>query len=270
MSELSFSLIIVGFLGFSVLYAAAVLLFKSCPALNLHIGLSPYKAASRITALCHSSLLLPVVSYRLYSLWPHLPYLAANTGVELQLMSFSFSYFSHDLLHFLLVEPSDSVLLLHHLIAIGFYTSVIHAQQGGVAMLAALLMGEATNPLQCLWYLSKLSHSTSLYLLVSPVFTACFLLMRVIVVPLWVADIIPAYVAGWREGRLGGGYALGWSCMSVGMTVGSWLWSWQLAKGFLKVWKRKEGPDRQSAATADAQHVPGEFAAVKGSAYKYA
>ena len=270
MSELSFSLIIVGFFGFSLLYAAAVMVFKSFPALNLHIGLSPYKAASRITALCHSSLLLPFVWSRLYSLWPHLPYLAPNAGVELQLMSFSFSYFSHDLLHFLLVEPSDSVLLLHHLIAIGFYTSVIHAQQGGVAMLAALLMGEATNPLQCLWYLSKLSNSTTLYLLVSPVFTVCFLLMRVVVVPLWVADIIPAYYAGWRDGRLGGGYALCWSLMCVGMTVGSWLWSWQLAKGFLKMWKGKDGKDRLSGGKADVQHVPGEFAAVKGSASKYA
>ena len=266
MADVSFTLILAAFALFTTIYIAAVIVFKRYPALNLHTGLDPYKAASRITAITHSSCLLPFVAGRLLSLAPHFPYLAANTPLDCHVMSFSFAYFAQDVLHFALYEPGDMVLLLHHIICILFYTSVLHARIGGTAMLAAVLMGELTNPLQCVWYLSKLSGCQWLYERVSPLFTGCFLAVRVLVVPVWVVDIVTGYMGGWRRGELGVWYAWGWSAMSVAMMLGSWAWSWSLLNGYMKM-RRKRG---RVAAPAEKRAVGGdEFASVAGASSKY-
>ena len=152
MPDVSFTLIVAAFTVFTAIYIVAVIAFKRFSLMNLHVGLDPYKAASRITAITHSSCLLPFVGGRLLSLYPHFPYLAANTPLDCHVMAFSFAYFAQDILHFVLVEPQDTTLLLHHIICILFYTSVLHAHVGGTAMLAAVMMGELTNPLQCVWY----------------------------------------------------------------------------------------------------------------------
>jgi len=265
MADISFTLIIAAFSLFSLIYVAAVLTFKRFPALNLHTGLDPYKAASRITAITHSSCLLPFVAGRLLSLYPHFPYLAANTALDCHVMAFSFAYFAQDILHFVLVEPNDTTLLAHHIVCITFYTSVLHAHIGGTAMLAAVLMGEVTNPLQCVWYLSKLSSCTAVYQWVSPIFTGSFLVVRVLVVPVWVVDIVRGYVEGWRRGELGGVYAVCWSAMSVAMMLGSWVWSWQLLTGYMRM-RAKRGrvtPGEKRSVGGD------EFASVVGASSKY-
>ena len=265
MPDVSFTLILAAFLVFSAIYAAAVQVFKRYPALNLHKSLDPYKAASRITAITHSSCLLPFVAARMCSLFPHFPYLAANSPLDCRVMAFSFAYFAQDIVHFVLVEPHDTTLLLHHIICILFYTSVLHAHVGGVAMLAAVLMGELTNPLQCVWYLAKLSRATQLYERVSPVFTFSFLAVRVLLVPVWVVDIVRAYVGGWRRGELGAWYAVCWSAMSVAMMLGSWAWSWSLLSGYLKM-RAKRGrstPGELRAVGGD------EFQSVAGASSKY-
>ena len=266
MSDVSFTLILAAFVLFAFIYVASVIVFKRYPSLHLHAGLDPYKAASRITAITHSSCLLPFVAARMLSLAPHFPYLAANTPLDCHVMAFSFAYFAQDVIHFLLYEPGDTTLLLHHIVCILFYTSVLHARIGGTAMLAAVLMGELTNPLQCVWYLSKLSGCQWLYQLVSPLFTVCFLAVRVVVVPVWVVDIVLSYMAGWRRGELGVWYACGWSVMSVAMMLGSWAWSWQLLNGYLR--KRQ----KRGRVTAGEQRAVGgdEFVSAAGSSsHKY-
>ena len=114
-------------------------------------------------------------------------------------------------------------------------------------------------------YLSKLSGWQACYQWVSPIFTACFLVVRVVVVPVWVVDIVSSYMDGWRRGQLGAGYAWGWSAMSVAMMLGSWAWSWQLLGGYLRM-RAKRGrvtPGEKRAVGGD------EFASVVGATSKY-
>ena len=104
-----------------------------------------------------------------------------------------------------------------------------------------------------------------MYQWVSPLFTACFLAVRVLVVPVWVVDIVRSYMDGWRRGELGGWYAGGWSAMSVAMMVGSWVWSWQLLNGYLRM-RQKRGrvtPGEKRAVGGD------EFVSVSGTSSKY-
>ena len=242
MMELNWPLLCGSFCFFNLVYFTSVRLFRAFPQLHLSKGDAPYKAASRITALCHSTTLLPFLLYRLPSLHPqHIPFLSSPSPLDLSLLSFSLSYFTQDTLHFLLYEPTDTTLLLHHLISILFYTSILHTHLAGPAALAAIAMGELTNPLQCVWYLAKLCGSGRVYGVVSPVFTVAFVGMRVGVVPWWVWEIVRQFGEGWRRGEVGGGWAVMWSGMAVAMMLGSWVWSWQLSVGFLRWWTKRKG-----------------------------
>jgi len=105
---------------------------------------------------------------------------------------------------------------------------------GGQSMCVAQFLGEITNPLQSLWFISKIGNHLKLYNFLSTPFTICFMLIRVIVLPPIVYEIILQYYYGAAIGKLSYFNYYIWSAMCASMMVGGWIWSYKLVKGLIK------------------------------------
>lgn len=229
------------FVSFNIIYMTSYFAFKHVPSLGFSFTNQPIKAASRVTAMVHSTSLLPFVTYFVIQsinypiTTPLLNYVSPLTSFELTLLSWSASYFFQDFFHFILFERNDLFLLFHHIFSLVFFWSVYHLNVGGLAMCVAILTGESTNPLQTIWTLAKIGHHERVFDFISPIFTVTFIFMRSFVVPVWVFDIIVnGFVPAVNKGTLPVIYAIGWSFLCVAMTIGGLIWSVQLAKGFKK------------------------------------
>jgi hypothetical protein len=244
--------------GFYFLYILSAYILLHFPSLGFnssHFNTKQnrtrcYSAASRIIGIIHASVLTYGGLMELINLYYNnngLDYLRLNSNLEIALIEWSFSYFIIDLVHFWLHEREDLFLLIHHLISIGFFVSILYCNRGGVSYLVAAIGGEITNPVQSLWYLSKQGGYQRTYQFLSPVFTLLFVLFRVVLVPLIIYDLGHNYykqiIIEHNKIELNPIFPLTWFSMSVLMGLGGIVWSIQLVKGLIKFYtKKKQDP----------------------------
>jgi len=237
------------FLVFTCLYFISVVVFKKISWLSLSSSSLPFLAASRITAIVHSSLLVSFLVSRLFfsreqtSTSIHEPdYLEPLKSIDLLLFFWSSAYFIQDLLHLLVLEHGDLAMILHHLGCLLYIATVIAVGRGGLPMLLALFLGETTNPIQSIWALAKLSNRMALYRALSPIFTFVFVFVRALLVPMCVCFIIfgkKGFVRHASSNLVSPSLLLFWTVIILSMMIGSLSWAYKVTRGYLRM-RRKE------------------------------
>jgi len=134
---------------------------------------------------------------------------------------------------------------LHHIIAEVFNVWVLYLGMGGLSTIAALAMGELTNPLQAVWFLSKEMGYFKAHYRISVVFTWSFTASRVLLVPPWVAHILYSYHS--KPNALPLPTLVGWSILPLIVMFGGFLWSHSLIRGLPRLRDRLR--DRELAAS---------------------
>jgi hypothetical protein len=225
------------------IYFASVSFLNSTPFLNLCCESSgkhqfrAYNSASRIIGTCHFLVVVPGSAYALWNTYPWL-YSSVNSDLETFIMQISFAYFLADFYHFWFYERDDIPLLLHHMTCILFFAHVLGLGCGGQAAMVAILTGEVTNPLQSAWFLSRQAENHALTAKLSPVFTAAFTGVRIIILPVWCFDVCRGLIGGVGRGDLGPVVAAWWIFMMVCMVLGSVFWTYKILLGFKSYTKK--------------------------------
>jgi len=238
--------------GFLSIYDIALRLLNKYPARGLHndpadksTKYRAHSAASRFMGIAHSSTVAPLSILCLYYAWPNWNYTGPLSYIEERTIEITFAYFMADLVHFVLYEPDDYLLLVHHAICVGFFSHVSYLHKGGLAAMVAICTGEVTNPLQSSWFLAKLSGNKKLYGQLSGFFTTAFFILRVLILPPWAYFLIRDFFAGAQRGDITFGTAYGWSGTVLFMCLASWAWSYLICAGYRK-FRAKQHKEAQS------------------------
>ncbi len=112
---------------FSLLYFVSLLFFSFPPFPRTF---NRFHGSSRLMGIAHS---IPLCYSVFAYLYPHyhfpcsfsLSFSGLNSPFELRLLEWSSAYFIVDLIHFILFESSDRMLLMHHLVAFAFNGTVL-------------------------------------------------------------------------------------------------------------------------------------------------
>jgi len=78
----------------------------------------------------------------------------------------------------------------HHFACCLYAASCLYLGIGAETAAVATVVGEVTNPMQNIWFISKDVGRMDVYGALSPVFTYFFIIVRCILTPLWSADVI--------------------------------------------------------------------------------
>jgi TLC domain len=161
------------------------------------------EAAASLVATVHSVLLVPglLASFLSHSYSPSER--LANAPVWWQesstaLIQFCTGYMLYDglwnilVLHYPAYEPSDWMFLGHHLATIIYMSSARYVGAGASSAMMCMLLGESTNPLQNLYYVSQYGMALDCcngarmqvaHRVLEIVFSACYVFVRAVVGP---------------------------------------------------------------------------------------
>ncbi|KAG4206028.1 hypothetical protein ERO13_A04G138600v2 [Gossypium hirsutum] len=123
-----------------------------------------------------------------------------NTFLHNTVLEFSISYFSIDLLHYLIFFPNDTLFILHHLATLYvFFTCRFIVQHGSFALLVLLILAEITSFCQNVWTLAgyrkaDLPVAGKVFDLISLPFFAFYTIVRGIIGPLFVYKMGVFYI----------------------------------------------------------------------------
>lgn len=78
----------------------------------------------------------------------------------------------------------------HHFACCWYASTCLWLGFGAETAAVAQVMGEMTNPMQNIWFISKDLNKMGIYAALSPIFTYWFVAVRVILTPIWSADVI--------------------------------------------------------------------------------
>ncbi len=188
--------------------------------------------------------------YTELSNWEPLHLDTTNTPIQSLQLQFSLAYLLADTLYFLLFDPSDWFFMAHHLLAGMYLASSLHLGVGGISAIFVFFMGEVTTPVYNIFSIAKElknehAIASKVLLLVSPLFTFSFVLVRSIISPVLIGYFLkslvfesPAIPAVYR-------YFMA-SLVTLGM-IGSQIWSYKLVKGFRKARARARANRKASS-----------------------
>ena len=140
-------------------------------------------------------------------------------------------------MYFVLFDPNDIFFVAHHALAGLYIWASLRLGVGGISAIFVFFMGEITSPLFNVFNVAKElkdehALASKILLLVSPVFTFFFVIVRSIISPvlitfflkklLFESDGIPVLYRVFMA-----------SLVTLGM-IGSQVWSYKLIKGFRK------------------------------------
>uniref|UniRef100_A0A0D6QVR7 TLC domain-containing protein n=1 Tax=Araucaria cunninghamii TaxID=56994 RepID=A0A0D6QVR7_ARACU len=227
----------------SIVLFAALYAFGYFVVFRKWKGKNRFEAASCGISLVHGTITcLASVYDMLHSPWK---LDAPNTLLENQIMEFSTAYFVVDLLHYLLVNPSDYLFIFHHF-ATSFYmlTCMYYTGHGGLSAISLIAAGEATSPLQNVWTVSRMARAESelanrVYTSLSPFFTVYFTFMRCIVGPYVTWNLASFYIAGKADAVIPRWLAYTWMITVFMAIFGSIIWVYKLWAGLIKFYSRK-------------------------------
>ena len=163
------------------------IIFRNTDTINKNI----YKITNRSIALTHAIVTIFASGLSLF-IENNLNYDSDNTSLQIHIMNLSLSYFIIDLLHLILMEW-NIIFILHHLISIILFSSILNFQITGYTIMLAIFYGEITNPIRMLWIeLSKKNniHANS----VLTVFKVSFIGVRLIIIPYYMCNAIHYYI----------------------------------------------------------------------------
>lgn len=216
-----------------------------------YIALAPSSFPRTGIGTLHCALVVPMSALAMHQRsggWNWLSgfdYLAPNLALETRVTEVSVGYFLADFVHFILFEQ-DVLMFFHHLFSVLMIGSAGVVGRGGSTAVAALFQGEITNPFQSAWTVAKAAKATRLLNILSPLFTAVFVSVRLLLVPLWVVYINAAFLSSPSRSGFPQPLLVSWSVMSAFMTLGGFAWSWALVKGLRKFYKNKSAEAKEA------------------------
>ncbi|CAN0896195.1 TLC domain-containing protein At5g14285 [Linum grandiflorum] len=169
-----------------------------------------------------------------------------NSPAENAVLEFSAAYFVADLLHYLIFSPADALLfVLHHLATLYvFLTSRCLVGRGAYGLLELLILAEATSACQNAWSISRFRKDESpaaskLYEFLSPPFYVFYFVVRGVLGPVFVAQMVGFFAGGEAEGLIPAWVWGSWMVVIVSAILVSVLWvmghwvGWCKEKGVL-------------------------------------
>ncbi|GKV14698.1 hypothetical protein SLEP1_g25530 [Rubroshorea leprosula] len=155
-----------------------------------------------------------------------------NSPFQNTVLDYSIAYFFMDLLHYLLLIPSDVLFILHHLATLYvFLTCRFVVQHGAFALLGLLVLAEITSPCQNVWSLAgfrrqEVPAAGKLYESLSPPFFTFYSFVRGILGPLFVYKMGRFYGSGLANGLIPVWAWVSWMVVIVAAILVSILWVW--------------------------------------------
>ncbi|XP_042050383.1 TLC domain-containing protein At5g14285-like [Salvia splendens] len=181
------------------------------------------EASSCLISLAHGTPALILSMPSLLQSQSELEFASPNTPFQNLVLDHSIAYFITDLLHYLILTPTDALFILHHLATLYVLATCRFAfAHGAAAVLGILALAEVTSSCQNVWSLARCrrgesARAAALVEFLSPFFYGFYSVVRGIVGPLYV----------YRIGVLFGGSELGgviprwgWVSWIVVMAVG--------------------------------------------------
>lgn len=153
-----------------------------------------------------------------------------NTEFQNTVLEFSIGYFLIDLIHYLLLIPSEILFILHHLATLYvFLTCRFLVHHGAIALLILLFLAEITSFCQNLWSLAGLRRAESaaaaeLYGSLSPLFYGFYSLVRGVFGPMFVYKMGRFYGSGLADGLIPVWAWASWMVVIVASILVSILW----------------------------------------------
>lgn len=123
---------------FAVVYVLSSVIFFFKESWGFSSKKRPFDAASRVIGLIHSSTLI-VLGMQALSTVTEWELSAPNREEEVHILAIGAAYFLVDLMHFLVFDNKDIIFIAHHLVALGFYFSVMISGYTGLANTVASL-----------------------------------------------------------------------------------------------------------------------------------
>jgi len=207
--------------------------------------------AERLLSVAHSASTVMLASYGLALGWPQTPdstrsvspagfqYDAPNSvALELSLC-LTQGYFIVDsgaLWYNAVAEGKQRwpiTFTVHHVACFGYLALCLWIGVGAQTAAVAIVMGEVTNPLQNVWFISKdVPALESVYLVISPIFTYFFIVCRCFIGPVLSADVV--YFCVGLPNSFGLVVGSVFSVLCIGVNIGGLMWSRGLWQGYRK------------------------------------
>ena len=225
----------------SLLFGAAALLLRRVKALRLSSSKLSIEGASRIVGATHAAW-ATYCAFRhapgLLTFWAPRDYMLTvgdrpSTREERRVLEGSLGYFLYDFAYLLLWER-DPLFLVHHAAVFTNWGTCLQHGRGEKVMFACMAYGEVTAPLLNAWWLAKRAGNSRLERPLSRAFSAVFLPVRSVLLPLYAWAYARSALAGRLDRRLGAATARLWALLLAAAAAGGVEWSRSLAKGLLK------------------------------------
>ncbi|KAG8365944.1 hypothetical protein BUALT_Bualt17G0024600 [Buddleja alternifolia] len=144
-----------------------------------------------------------------------LDFASPNTALQNSVLEYSIAYFLMDLLHYIILIPSDVLFIAHHLATLYVLMTCRYLfGHGAVAVLGILVLAEVTSTCQNTWSLARYRKvdsvkAASVFEYLSPIFYGYYSVVRGVLGPIFVYKIGLFYSSG-----LGNGVIPRWAWMS--------------------------------------------------------
>lgn len=186
-------------------------------------------ATSCLISLAHGT---PAVVFALFALLTNLPttFASQNSKSQNLALDFSISYFTVDLLHYLVLLPGDVLFIAHHLATLFvFVTCRYIVFHGAFAILVLLVLAEVTSIFQNIWTLAGLRRAdlavaANVYRILSPSFYVLYSIMRVVLGPLFFLKMSIYYLSGKADDVIPRWISVSWLVVVGGAILVSIIW----------------------------------------------
>lgn len=161
--------------------------------------------------------------------------LSSNFSEEqLKILNLSSGYFIYDLLKMAIIKKYRNYLYTAHHIVLLYFYHFFYKYNLADFFIQALFLGELTNPILQIWYISKLNNKKILFRYTNHIFTILFLTFRCILIPIFLYKKINQ-LYNFQISKFDMNSILTLSFM---FNFGNYIWSYQLFRGYLK-WLKK-------------------------------
>ncbi|KZV39970.1 hypothetical protein F511_15632 [Dorcoceras hygrometricum] len=169
-----------------------------------------------------------------------LGFASRNTAFQNSVLEYSISYFLLDLLHYMVLVPSDVLFILHHVATLYVLMTCRYVfGVGAVAILGVLVLAEATTTCQNTWSLARYckddsTKAAALCDFLSPIFYAYYSVVRGILGPLFAYKIGLYFTHGLGDAVLPNWAWISWMVVIASGIGVSILWVLLLWTGFYR------------------------------------
>ncbi|KAK1569331.1 hypothetical protein Q3G72_035540 [Acer saccharum] len=163
-----------------------------------------------------------------------LTFSSVNTDAQNLALDYSIAYFLADLAHYIVFFPNDVLFIGHHLATLFvFITCRYLVAHGAFAILTLLILAEVTSACQNAWTLSgarrhDVEFAAKVYRVLSPPFYAFYSVVRGILGPLFVYNMVAYFVSGAADHVIPKWVWISWIIVVVSAISVSILWVWNL------------------------------------------